>query len=123
MLYTLRLGPSFYWVLADHLGVTLSAGPAIGVVTGNYKYSEIITAGGISTPNAGSFGTTDLTYGGYVNGTVMFRMPDSWNENADIFISAQYMPMGDANFNGVGRQGRLNMKGQLYFSVGLNWPF
>ena len=123
MLYTLRLGPTFYWDLGDHVGMSLGAGPTIGLVSGDYKYDETITAGGVSAHNTGSFGATDMTFGGYVNGTLMYHVHDEWSGDADIFVSAQYMPMGDATFNGAGREGRLNLSGQLYFSIGINWPF
>jgi len=53
----------------------------------------------------------------------MYHVHDEWSGDADIFVSAQYMPMGDATFNGAGREGRLNLSGQLYFSIGINWPF
>jgi len=121
-LYTLRLGPTFYWDLGDHVGMSLGAGPAIGIVSGQYKYDEIITAGGVNAHNSGSFGATDLTYGGYVNATLMYHVQDN-GKIADIYVSAQYMPMSDATFNGAGREGQLNLSGQLYFSVGVSWPF
>ena len=118
-LYTLRLGPSFYWDLTDHLGMSLGAGPAIGIVSGNYKYDEIVTAGDVGAHNQGQFGGTKLVYGGYVNAALMYHATD----NGDIFIGAQYMPMSDATISGGGRQGRLNLGGQLYFTVGVSWPF
>ncbi len=123
MLYTLRLGPSFYWDLGDHVGMSLGAGPALGIVSGDYKYDEIITAGGVSARNTGSFGATDLTFGGYVNGTLMYHIQDFDGKTADIYVSAQYMPMGSAGFSHAGREGQLDLSGQLYFSIGINWPF
>jgi hypothetical protein len=119
MLYTLRLGPSFYWDLTDHLGISLGAGPAVGVVSGNYKFDETVTANGISARNQGQIGETDLVYGGYVNAALMYHVVD----NGDIYIGAQYMPMSDATISGGGREGRLNLGGQLYFSIGVSWPF
>jgi len=119
MLYTLRLGPSFYWDLTDHLGMSLGAGPAVGVVSGNYKFDETITAGGVSTRNQGQISGTDLVFGGYVNAALMYHVVD----NGDIFISAQYMPMTGATISGGGREGQLNLGGQLYFSIGISWPF
>jgi hypothetical protein len=121
MLYTLRLGPSFYWDLSEHASLSLGAGPAVGLVSGNYKFDEIITTGNTSARNTGSFGATDVVYGGYVNATLMYSIVD--NGVADIFIGAQYMPMTGAAFNGAGRDGRLNLAGQMYFSAGINWPF
>jgi hypothetical protein len=122
-LYTLRLGPSFYWDLGDHMGMSLGVGPAIGIVSGDYEYDEIVTAGGVSARNTGSFGTTDVTFGGYANGTLMYHLHDFDEKTGDIYISAQYMPMTGATFSNGGREGHLNLGGQLYLSVGINWPF
>jgi hypothetical protein len=119
MLYTVRLGPTFYWDLSDHLSLSLGAGPAVGLVSGDYKYDEIITANGVSDHNSGRIGGTELVYGGYVNTTVLCHVVD----NGDIFAGVQFMPMSNATISGGGRSGRLNLGGQLYFSVGINWPF
>jgi hypothetical protein len=119
MLYTLRLGPTFYWDLTEHVSLSLSAGPAVGIVSGDYKYGEIITAGGVSALNSGRISGTDLVYGGYVNATVLCHVVD----NGDIYAGVQFMPMSNATISGGGRMGRLNLGGALYFSVGINWPF
>jgi hypothetical protein len=120
MLYTVRLGPSVYWDVNKYIGVSASVGPALGIVSGNYKYNEIISAGGVSANNQGRINATDLVYGGYVNATVMYHVPD---ENADIYVGAQYMPMEDATFSGGGREARLNLGGQVYITAGFNWAF
>jgi len=119
MLYTVRLGPSFYWDLNDYLGLSASAGPAVGIVSGNYHFNETITAGGISTSNRGQIDGTDIVYGGYVNAMLMYHVV----ENGDLYLGVQYMPLGNASINGGGRQGQLNLGGQVYVSVGINWPF
>ncbi|HKW28361.1 MAG TPA: hypothetical protein VJT54_03430 [Verrucomicrobiae bacterium] len=119
MLYTLRLGPTMYWDLTDHISLSLGAGPAVGVVSGDYKYDEMITAGSVSAHNSGRIGGTDFVYGGYVNATVLCHVTD----NGDIFAGAQFMPMSSATISGGGRAGRLNLGGQVYFTVGINWPF
>src|SRR5690242_18832530 len=70
-LYAIRLGPSFYWDLTQHVGMSLGAGPAIGIASGDCTYNEQIVNGStLVTRNHGSFGSTDVIYGGYVNGTV-----------------------------------------------------
>ena len=119
MLYTLRLGPTFYWDLTEHVSMSLGAGPAVGLVSGDYKYDEKITAGGIGAKNSGKIGGTDFIYGGYVNATVLCHVTD----NGDIYAGVQYMPMSNATISGGGRSGRLNLGGQVYFTVGINWPF
>ena len=119
MFYTLRLGPTMYWDLTEHVSLSLGAGPAVGVVSGDYKYDEMITGGGVNAHNSGQIGGTDIVYGGYVNATVLCHVMD----NADIYAGAQFMPMSDATISGGGRMGRLNLGGQVYFTVGINWPF
>jgi hypothetical protein len=122
MLYTFRLGPTFYWDLGEHVGITLGAGPSLGVVSGDYKFNETISTdipGSTSARNKGSFGATDLVFGGYVSAMVMYHVV----ENGDIYIGAQYMPMQNADFSSGGRQAQLNLGGQVYISAGINWPF
>ena len=119
MLYTLRLGPTFYWVLTEHVSLSLGAGPAVGLVSGDYNYNETITAGGVNANNSGKINGTDFIYGGYVNATVLCHVTD----NGDIYAGVQFMPMSNATISGGGREGRLNLGGQVYFTVGINWPF
>lgn len=119
MLYTLRLGPTFYWDLTEHVSLSLGAGPAVGLVSGDYNYNETITAGGVNANNSGKINGTDFIYGGYVNATVLCHVTD----NGDIYAGVQFMPMSNATISGGGREGRLNLGGQVYFTVGINWPF
>jgi hypothetical protein len=119
ILYTLRFGPSFYWDLTESFGMALGAGGAVGFVDGHYNYSELVTSSGVSTRNSGEFSTTDAVYGGYVNGTLTYHVLD----NADIYLGAQYMPMSNANFSSGGREAELKLGGQIYVSLGVNWPF
>jgi hypothetical protein len=119
MLYTFRFGPFFYWDINDYFGFAFGAGPALGIVSGNYQYNEIISAGGVSARNSGEFSAIDLTFGGYVNGTVLYHIIN----DADFYLSAQYMPLGSASFSSAGREGQLNLGGQVYVSAGINWPF
>ena len=119
IVYSVRFGPSFYWDVNEYLGFSLGAGPALGIVSGNYSYNENIIAGGLSSHNTGSFSGTDVVFGGYVNGTLMYHVIN----DADIYLSAQYMPMGSATFSSGGRESKLNLGGQLYLSLGVNWPF
>lgn len=119
MLYTFRLGPSLYWDLNRSLGLSVSGGPTLGLVSGNYDYNEIISTGGPGIVNRGQVGGTDVVYGGYVNASLMYHV----EENGDIYVGVQYMPLGDATIGGGGREGRLNLGGQIYISAGINWPF
>jgi hypothetical protein len=116
MLYTVRLGPSLYWDLNQYLGLSAGVGPAVGIVSGDYKFDEIVPGG---ARNHGQVGGTDLVYGGYVNASLMYHV----TKNGDFYVGVQYMSLGNATISGGGREGRLNLGGQVYISAGINWPF
>ncbi len=118
-LYTVRLGPSFYWDLSERFGMSLGAGPAVGLVDGYFKYNEIIQTATGPVQNAGQINGTDVTFGGYVNAALMYHLV----ANGDLYLGAQYMPMENVTISGGGRSGQLNLNGQVYLSVGINWPF
>ena len=117
MLYTFRLGPTVYWDLNEDFGLSAGAGPAVGLVSGRLEYTEKISTS--SVPNHKQIDGTDVVYGGYVNATLMYHLV----ENGDLYVSAQYMSLGDATISGGGREGRLNLGGQVYIMAGINWPF
>jgi len=121
-LFALRLGPSFFWDITENLGASLSAGPVIGCVTGDYNYNETIIAGGVSSHNQGSFGATEIVYGAYVNALLKYHIVDN-GRNAYLFLGAQYTPMTTAHFSSSGRSADLNLSGQVYISAGIGWPF
>jgi hypothetical protein len=123
MLFTIRLGPSLYWDLSDNFGMSLGAGPAIGIATETLHYNEIISTPNGTSQDKGSISGTDVVFGGYVNGTLLYHLLD----NADIYLSAEYMPLGNASISGgdkmAQRQAELKLGGQIYVSLGVNWPF
>lgn len=118
-LYSVRLGPSVYWDLNQYLGVSAGAGPAVGIVSGNYSFNETITVNSFSTQSSGQIDATDVVYGGYVNASLMYHVVP----NGDFYVGVQYMSLGDATISGSGREGTLNLGGQVYISAGINWPF
>jgi hypothetical protein len=120
MLYTVRLGPSVYWDLNQYLGLSAGAGPAVGIVSGNLQYNETITTSTTSTRATGQVDATDLVYGGYVNATLMYHIPE---ENGDLYLGVQYMSLGNATISGGGREGQLKLGGQVYITAGINWTF
>jgi hypothetical protein len=115
MLYTFRLGPTLYWDLNESLALTVGAGPALGLVTGSLEYNETVN----TVRNRGTIDGTDVVYGGYVNATLTYHVED----HGDLYVGVQYMPMGDATISGDGREGKLNLDGQVYITAGINWPF
>ena len=115
-LYTMRLGPTFYWDITREIGVSLGGGPAIGIVSGNLKYNDTFSG---ESSNTGQVSGTGVVYGGYVNAAVMYHLV----QNGDIYVGAQYMPMSSTTISGGGREAKLDLGGQIYISAGINWPF
>lgn len=119
-LYSLRLGPTLEWELHPRIGVQVSAGAALGIISGDLNINEAVAFPGISTArNIASSSSTELTYGGYISAAVLLHTV----QNGDLYLGAQYMPMSDATFQGAGRTAKLDMTGAFYFSIGINWPF
>ncbi len=120
IIYSVRLGPSFEWDMGEHMGMSLSAGPAVGIVSGTYSFNEDISVGGGPTAhNNGSFSNVGIQYGGYFNATFMYHITSS----ADFYLGAQYMSMTDYNISSGGRSANLDLSGQVYVSAGISWPF
>ncbi len=119
-LYNFRLGPTLHWELGRKWAAALSTGGAMGIISGDLKHDEIILFSDSSSAlNKGRVSDTKAVYGWYVGGTLMYHADD----RGDLFIGAQYMPMGRATFSGAGRKAELDMSGGLFLSAGINWPF
>lgn len=122
-LFAFRLGPSFYWDITEKIGASAGIGPALGFISGEYRFDETISYSDgpteSSTENKGSIGMSDVVYGGYINGTLMYHA----EEHGDYYLSAQYMPLGSSSVSGQGHQAKLDLSGAIYLSAGINWPF
>lgn len=120
MLYNLRLGPHFHWDVGRRFGLEAGVGVALGVVNGRLAANEtLMFPDGSTSSNAGSFWDTSVVYGGYANAIFLFHL----EQNADLFVAAQYMSLGEAEFAADGRSAVLNLDQGLYFSFGFNWYF
>lgn len=118
-LFTFRLGPTLHWELHPRWAVAVSAGAAMGVVTGDAIFDDQLALASGPTTLRTTFGETELIYGGYFSATVMYHVED----HGDVYVGFQYMPLSDANFSSAGREARLNTSGAVYFMAGVNWPF
>jgi hypothetical protein len=120
MLYTFRLGPTFTWDFMPRAGLLVSAGPAMGLVSGAYRFDETITTmSGGSIHNSGSIGTLRTVFGGYANAGLLVRVGEGW----DLYLGAQYMPLGTVNMNGPGREASLDLRQTEEFTLGMGWSF
>lgn len=119
-LVAIRLGPTFSWEVNRYLGFQASAGPAVGILPGTLKFDEAVQLPDGTIPhNSGQVSSTEVTFGGYVNVIATFQV----HTNADVYIGAQYLPLGNVTFGGGGRNAELDLTGQINVMAGLNWHF
>ncbi len=120
MLYTLRLGPTVTWDLNNQFSLMGGVGPAVGLLNGNYDYSEsVVVTGGGTAQNSGRIRMTKAVYGGYVNGEIIYHAI----AHGDVYLGAQFMPLSSASVSGAGREAKVDLSSAMQFSIGLNWPF
>ena len=119
-LVTIKLGPTIFWDLHRYVGLQAGLGPAIGIVPGSLKFDETVQLPDGTTPhNSGKVSSTEVAFGGYANVIATFHVM----KNADIYLGAQYLPLGNVSFGGNGRNADLKLTGQINFMAGINWPF
>ena len=119
-LYTLRVGPTLYWDVTDRIGLYAGAGPVVGLVAGSLDYNDTLSVpGGSVAHNSGRIHGAAMSYGGYVNATVVYHVV----KGGQFYAGVQFMPMKGASISGSGREAKLDLTGQMYFAVGVNWPF
>jgi hypothetical protein len=120
-MHNLRFGPTFHWELAPRWAIQASGGGALGIVSGDYRFNERVTNLGTTTSfgNSGRFSSTDVVFGGYLNGVVMCHI----QEHGDIYAGVQFMSLSDADFEKDGRRARIDLGAAVSFLIGVNWPF
>lgn len=118
--FTFRLGPTLFYDLSPHFGLAGGIGPAFGIVTETFHYNELISSGtGTPARTRGSLSATEVVYGAYLNVIATYHA----DENGDVYLGVQYMPMSGTTFSDGGREASLNLTGQFYFTLGVNWTF
>lgn len=119
-LYLFRLGPTLFYDLHPRVGLSGGIGPAIGIASQTCTFNEsLIFADNSAAQNVGEFGKTSVVYGAYINFIATFHV----EEQGDLYLGVQYMPMSGSTFSNSGREAHLDLGGQVYFSLGVNWIF
>jgi hypothetical protein len=119
-LYSLRLGPTLQWQLGDRWAIQLSAGGAVGLVDGDYRFNETLRlADGSTAVNRGSKGTSDVVYGGYASALLLWRAVPG----GELYLGAQFMSLGNTKVSTAGREAALRLSSGIYVLAGVNWPF
>jgi hypothetical protein len=119
-LFLFRLGPTLFFDVLPEMGLMVSAGPAVALVSQTYSYDESITfQNGTTASNRGSFSDSTFVYGAYLSVMGSYRV----EENGDIYLGLQYLPLSDAGISQSGREATADFSGQFTISAGISWTF
>ena len=120
-LFTFRLGPTFFYDLSSRVGLSASVGPAVGLLSEEFSFNSVLHYDDGTAPGhvKGRFSQTDIVYGGYISVMGTFHV----EANGDVYLGVQYMPMSTSTFSKGGRQASVDLSGQIYISLGVNWIF
>lgn len=119
-LFIFRLGPTLFFDVMPEMGLAVSAGPAMALVSQTYSYNEsVVYAGGSTGINRGSFSDSTFVYGAYLNVMGTYHV----EQNGDLYLGLQYLPLTDAGLSQSGREATADFSGQITISAGINWTF
>jgi hypothetical protein len=120
ILYNFRLGPVVRWEFLPYWTLNASAGGALGIFDAEYEFNETINATATSSVhNRGTFGTTDLKFGGYAGAVVMYDTGDYW----EAFLGAHFMSLQDGKVASGGREATMKLGATVFITAGINWTF
>jgi hypothetical protein len=119
-LFLFRIGPVINWDLSRRAALSVSAGGAVGFLTGDLKFRDTLAIeDGGTALNTGKVDDSDVAFGGFITTTFTYRV----EEHGDLYLSLQYLPMSSFAIEGGGRRAELDMLGSVFISAGINWPF
>ena len=120
ILYNFRLGPLVRWEFLPYWTLNASAGAALGIFDAEYEFNETISATATSSVhNRGTFGSTDLKYGGYAGAVVMYDTGNYW----EAFLGAHFMSLQDGKVASGGREATMKLGATVFITAGINWSF
>ena len=120
ILYSFRAGPLLRWAFLPYWTLNASAGGALGIFDAEYEFNETIAANAASSVhNRGTFGETDLKYGGYAGAVVMFDTGNYW----EAVVGAHFMSLQDGKISSGGREATMKLGATVFITAGINWSF
>lgn len=114
-----RLGPYMDIDLGKDWYLTFSGGLAFAAIDSDFGLSESVSLPSGDAVRAGTDGSTDWVVGGYVSGSVGYRL----SQAISLFAGAQYEALGDVQENIDGKQMILHMGGAVSGVAGISVSF
>lgn len=118
--FTFRLGPYLDLPINEKWFVSLSAGVAVGVMDGEYHINQRVTTAGGTLRQRATGSDTDVLYGGYLSGTVHYRIDECWG----LFAGLQYLGFADCyKAEAAGQEIELDLQSTAFFTTGVTFSF
>jgi hypothetical protein len=117
-MYNLRLGPKLSVDITSRLFGTASAGLALMMVDGEFRYRDTVQ-GGVNLEVSGHEKKFSVLPGGYVGAGLGFRLSESWAATYQVHF--QYNEPYEQRMNG--RSVKWNMQPSIFQTFGLSYSF
>jgi hypothetical protein len=118
-LFTLRVGPYLEIPIDDQWSISLSAGGAVGLIDGEYRFRHVVTTPGGTGLQSGSGSKSDVLFGGYVNMVIHWAITEQWG----MFVGGQYMGLTDYTLKARGTKVELDFARTASFTGGVSFSF
>ena len=119
-LFSFRAGPYLDLPLDERWTISLSAGFAMGVIDGEYKFNQTVTTVAGPRPQRGSGDNTDVLFGGYLSATIHCKINQDWG----VFVGGQYLGLaGTYEVVARGQKIELDLTRTAFFSAGVTYSF
>ena len=119
-LYNVRLGPYLTWPLGDRFSVQLGAGLAVGVVSGEFSFTEKLAASGtVLATRTGSSDRTDALWGGYAGVQFTYRLA----KHVEAFAGAQFQYLQDFKVQAGAKEAELGLGETVFVTTGVQFRF
>jgi hypothetical protein len=113
--FGLRFGPYLESPIYKRLWGNVGAGMAIGMVQGEFRYSDTYAASTVS----GSATDFRALLGWYIGGGLSYKLSHYWG----IFYNAQYQQLPDYTLNAGNVEAKLKAGNGLFQSIGISYSF
>ncbi len=118
-LFTLRLGPYFEIPIHERWVFSFSAGGALGLVDGQFRFAQQVSTPTGRSSQIGSAGSVDVIFGGFVNGTLRYAIDKNWG----VSVSGQCLGLTSYEAQALGQQVEVGFAATVSGSLGLSYSF
>jgi hypothetical protein len=118
-IFGFRLGPYIEYPLGKRMFLTASAGLALDIVSADASWEESVTTGSGTVSGGAHSSDADATWGGYISGTLSYRISDRWSATAGV----QWEAMSDYTQSVGVKEVEIDMTGSIFVTLGLSYDF